>query len=70
MLAAAAQPEMAMVHQEVDAVVFRVIGYGSDSGTRWRILCAFRHRFEAAVGPRLGSDFAAHHEGRFLRQVF
>ena len=46
-----------MVHQEIDAVLFGVMGYGSDSGTL-EYLGADVH-FEAAGCPRFGADLSA-----------
>jgi hypothetical protein len=48
---------MTMVHQEIDAVLFGVMGYGSDSGTL-EYLGADVH-FEAAGCPRFGADLSA-----------
>src|SRR5437763_7060580 len=69
-LAAAAQPQMAMIHQEVDPVVF-----GSDG-----VWIGFRHalddfrvlhvQLEAAMSARLGANLTSHDKRRFLGQIF
>ena len=69
MLAAAAQPQMAMVHQKIDAVIL-----GRD-----RIRIGFRHalhdvgafhiQFISAGRALLGADLAANDQRRFLRQI-
>ena len=61
-----ADPEVAVIEQEVDAVLLRrdrVVVRGPDD------LEARRHDLEAALGTRVGADRAADDEGGFLGEV-
>ena len=68
-LAAAAQPQVAMVHQEIDAVI---LGRDRIRIGLWHALHDFRVldvEFIAAGRALLGADLAANDQRRFLSQV-
>src|SRR5262249_14373082 len=69
-LAAAAEPQMAMVHQEIDTVLFRSDGIRIGLGHALDDFRAFDIHLIAAGSARLGANLAADDQGRFLRQMF
>ena len=68
-LAPAAQPQMAMVHQEVDTVVFGRDGVGRFERNGLDELGFFDVQFVAANGPRFGAQSSAQDQRRLLRQI-
>ena len=64
-----AKPEMAVVHQEFDAVVLGRDGVGVGLRNLLQDFDGFDIHLIAAGGARFGADLAAHHERRFLREV-
>ena len=68
-LARRAHPEMAVLHQEVDAVLLERNGVGIVLGHALHDLDAFYIQFVAARSTLVGAHVAGDDEGRFLRQT-
>ena len=69
-LALRAQPEMAMLHQEIDAVLFRSDGIGIGFGDALHDLDIRDVEFIAAGSALIGAHFAFDDDARFLREAF
>ena len=69
-LALAAEPEMAMVHQEFGAVVFGCDGVGLIFGDALVNFDGFDVELKARVGAGFGADFAGDGDGGFLGEGF
>ncbi len=68
-LARRADPEMAVLHEEVDAVLLGRDGVGIGLGDFLQDLHVGNVEFEAAGGALVGADFAFDDHARFLRQA-
>ncbi len=68
-LAFAAQPQMAMVHQKIDAVVLGRDRVGVRFGDALEDFGAFDVHLVTAGRARLGADFSANDQRRFLGEV-
>src|ERR1035437_7579539 len=68
-LARRADPKMAMLHEEVDAVLLGSDGVGVGLGDTLDDLEAFNVEFEAAGSALVGTDFAADDDAGFLGEA-
>ena len=69
MLPFAAQPQVAMVHQEIDAMIFRSDRIRRSFGNALDHVDLFEIHFVAAGGARLCPHLAANDDRRLLRQI-
>ena len=69
-LARGADPEMAMLHEEVDAVLLEGDGVGVGLGDALDDLDVFDVELEAAGGALVGADFAGDDDAGLLGQAF
>ena len=65
-----ANPQMAVLHEEVDTVLFESDGVGVRLGNTLDDLHIFDIEFEAAGSALVGADFARDNDGRFLSEAF
>ena len=68
-LARGAEPEVAVLHEEVDAGFFELDGEGGFYGDLWMMSYVFDVEFEAAGGAGVGADFAGDGEAGFQGEV-
>ncbi len=66
----AAQPEVAMIHQKLDAVILRGDGVGIGFRHALHHFQILHVHFVAAGGALVGADLAGDNDGGFLGQVF
>ena len=69
-LAGRANPEVALIEQEIDAVFFELDGKGRGVGDFLNDLDFGDAHFEAARGALLGANFAGDDDAGFLRETF
>ena len=69
-LARRADPEMAVLHEEVDAVLLEGDGVGVGLGDALDDLDIFDVELEAAGGTLVGANLAGDDDGRLLREAF